>query len=216
MVSYALYQSDSKFKYWQSNWPLTDALRNQLRSIIHRSIVNEKSIYSDFGICLMDTSYLLSAIQFDVTTFVDDLIRLTLAILLGGLVGAERELSGQSAGLRTHVMVALGSAVFTLAGIATAGGDLQQVTRVVQGVAAGVGFLGAGAILKLDGDTKVRGLTTAGSIWVAAAMGTAAGLGEYALAASATIAALVVLVVLRPLSKRLDRYAKQLKKNPME
>lgn len=216
MVSYALYQSDSKVKYWQSNWSLTDSLRNQLRSIMHRSIVNEKSIYSDFGICLMDTSYLLSAIQFDVTTFVDDLIRLTLAILLGGLVGAERELSGQSAGLRTHVMVALGSAVFTLAGIATAGGDLQQVTRVVQGVAAGVGFLGAGAILKLDGDTKVRGLTTAGSIWVAAAMGTAAGLGEYALAASATIAALVVLVVLRPLSKRLDRYAKQLKKNPME
>lgn len=156
---------------------------------------------------MLETPYLLSAVQFDVTTFVDDLLRLSLAVFLGGMVGAERQMAGQSAGLRTHVMVALGSAVFTLAGIATAGGELQQVSRVVQGVAAGVGFLGAGAILRIDGDTKVKGLTTAGSIWVAAAMGTAAGLGEYALAASATIASLVVLVVLRPLGKRIDRLA---------
>ncbi|MBL8892429.1 MAG: MgtC/SapB family protein [Planctomycetaceae bacterium] len=158
---------------------------------------------------MLETPYLLSAMQFDVTTFFDDLVRLSLAVILGGMVGAERQLAGQSAGLRTHVMVALGSAVFTLAGIATAGGDMQQVTRVVQGVAAGVGFLGAGAILRIDGDTKVKGLTTAGSIWVAAAMGTAAGLGEYALAASATIASLVVLVVLRPLGKHLDGLARR-------
>lgn len=157
----------------------------------------------------MESLYLLSAIQFNVTTFVDDLIRLAIAILLGSIVGAERQLAGQSAGLRTHVMVALGSAVFTLAGISTAGGDLHQVTRVVQGVAAGVGFLGAGAILRMNGDAKVKGLTTAGSIWVAAAMGTSAGLGEYALAASATIASLAVLVILRPLSRRLDDYAKR-------
>ena len=158
---------------------------------------------------MIETSLLLSAFQFDVTTFVDDTIRLALAIILGSIVGAERQLAGQSAGLRTHVMVALGSAVFTLAGIATAGGDLHQVTRVVQGVAAGVGFLGAGAILRMNGDAKVRGLTTAGSIWVAAAMGTSAGLGEYALAASATIASFAVLVLLRPLSRRLDDYAKR-------
>ncbi|TWU20330.1 MgtC/SapB family protein [Bythopirellula polymerisocia] len=158
---------------------------------------------------MIETSLLLSALQFDVTTFVDDTIRLALAILLGSIVGAERQLAGQSAGLRTHVMVALGSAVFTLAGIATAGGNLYQVTRVVQGVAAGVGFLGAGAILRQNGDAKVRGLTTAGSIWVAAAMGTSAGLGEYALAASATIASLTVLVILRSLSRRLDDYAKR-------
>lgn len=158
---------------------------------------------------MFETPLLLSAISFDVTTFIDDLIRLAIAIGLGAVVGAERQLAGQSAGLRTHVMVALGSAVFTLAGVATAGGDLQQVTRVVQGVAAGVGFLGAGAILRMDGDTKVKGLTTAGSIWVAAAMGTSAGLGEYALAASATIASFFVLVVLRPLSKRLDEYSRR-------
>jgi putative Mg2+ transporter-C (MgtC) family protein len=152
---------------------------------------------------------LLSAYQFDVTTFVDDTIRLALAILLGSIVGAERQIAGQSAGLRTHVMVALGSAVFTLAGIATAGGDLHQVTRVIQGVAAGVGFLGAGAILRMNGDAKIRGLTTAGSIWVAAAMGTSAGLGEYALAAAATTASLAVLVVLRPLSRYLDDYSER-------
>lgn len=152
---------------------------------------------------------LLSAYQFDVTTFVDDTIRLALAILLGSIVGAERQIAGQSAGLRTHVMVALGSAVFTLAGIATAGGDLHQVTGVIQGVAAGVGFLGAGAILRMNGDAKIRGLTTAGSIWVAAAMGTSAGLGEYALAAAATTASLAVLVVLRPLSRYLDDYSER-------
>ncbi len=158
---------------------------------------------------MVETPVIFSALQFDVPTFFDDMLRLALAIFLGGIVGAERQLAGQSAGLRTHVMVALGSAVFTIAGIATAAGDLHQVTRVVQGVAAGVGFLGAGAILRIDGDTKVKGLTTAGSIWVAAAMGTAAGLGEYALAASATIASLIVLVVLRPISRRLDVYARR-------
>lgn len=158
---------------------------------------------------MIEPLLLLSAYQFDVTTFVDDTIRLALAILLGSIVGAERQIAGQSAGLRTHVMVALGSAVFTLAGIATAGGDLHQVTRVIQGVAAGVGFLGAGAILRMNGDAKIRGLTTAGSIWVAAAMGTSAGLGEYALAAAATIASVAVLVILRPLSRYLDDYAKR-------
>ncbi len=158
---------------------------------------------------MTETSFMLAALQFDVTTFFDDLIRLALAIILGGVIGAERQLAGQSAGLRTHVMVALGSAVFTIAGVATAGGDLHQVTRVVQGVAAGVGFLGAGAILRINGDTKVKGLTTAGSIWVAAAMGTSAGLGEYALAASATIASFVVLVALRPNSRLLDKFALQ-------
>ncbi len=157
-----------------------------------------------------ETDFIFPVINFDVTTFLEDMVRAGLAILLGGIVGAERQLAGQSAGLRTHVMVALGSAVFTLAGIASAGGDLHQVTRVVQGVAAGVGFLGAGAILKSEGDPKIKGLTTAGSIWVAAAMGTSAGLGEYALAASAAVASLVVLVVLRPLSRFLDeRYQRR-------
>ncbi len=141
--------------------------------------------------------------SFDFVVFQEDLLRLGLASVLGSIVGIERQLSGQSAGLRTHVMVATGAAVFTLVGLAV-GGD-QQVTRVVQGVASGVGFIGAGAILRSRADTSVRGLTTAGSIWVSAAMGSAAGLGEYPLAASAGCIAIFVLFALRPLSRWLSR-----------
>ncbi len=138
---------------------------------------------------------------FDLTTFSVDLLRLGLAMALGALIGAERQLAGQSAGLRTHVMVSIGAAIFTLAGLATAPTESNDVARVVQGVAAGIGFLGAGTIIKMNGDQQIRGLTTASSIWVAAAMGTAAGLGEFALAASSACIGLFVLVVMRPLSR---------------
>jgi putative Mg2+ transporter-C (MgtC) family protein len=142
--------------------------------------------------------------------FLVDLLRLGMALLLGGMVGVERQLAGQAAGLRTHVLVALGAAVFTLAGLATTGNENpSDVSRVVQGVAAGVGFIGAGAIMRSGQDTTVRGLTTAGSIWVAAAMGTAAGLGEWALSAAAGCSALVVLIVLRPLSRWLSSRASE-------
>ena len=141
----------------------------------------------------------------DMSVFLDDLLRLSIALLLGGLIGAERQISGHSAGLRTHVRVAVGAAVLTLVGLASTGD--QQVTRVVQGIASGVGFIGAGAILKAGGADRVKGLTTAGSIWVAAAMGTAAGLGEYALAAAAGCTAFFVLLVLRPASRWLSKFA---------
>tara|TARA_R110002096_G_scaffold217928_4_gene406021 strand:+ start:97 stop:573 length:477 start_codon:yes stop_codon:yes gene_type:complete len=145
---------------------------------------------------------------FDLQIFLDDLLRLGVALLLGGLIGAERQLAGQSAGLRTHVMVAMGATVLTLVGLSVAGD--QQVTRVVQGVASGIGFIGAGAILRARGDEKVKGLTTAASIWMSAAMGTAAGLGELPLAAAAGCAGLFVLAVLRPASRWLaKRAAKQ-------
>ncbi len=78
------------------------------------------------------------------------------------------------------------------------------MTRVVQGIAAGVGFLGAGTILKLDEEQKIKGLTTASSIWLASALGTLAGLGEYVPAAAATVIALVVLAVLRPVERLLQ------------
>lgn len=142
-------------------------------------------------------------IDFDTAVFVDDLVRLGLALCLGGVIGAERQLAGQSAGLRTHVMVAIGAATLTLVGLATSGDE--QVTRVVQGIASGVGFIGAGAILRDSGDGRVRGLTTASSIWVAAALGAAAGLGEYALAAAGGCIAILVLFVLKPLSRLLTR-----------
>lgn len=142
-------------------------------------------------------------INFELATFIQDFIRLVVALLLGSIIGIERQLAGHSAGLRTNILVSVGSAIFTLAGITAAGDNSQDVSRIVQGIAAGVGFLGAGTILKLSDISKVQGLTTASSIWVVAAMGTAAGLGEFALAASTVCIMLITLVILKPLSNKL-------------
>jgi putative Mg2+ transporter-C (MgtC) family protein len=102
------------------------------------------------------------------------------------------------------MMVCLGATVFTMVG--TAGADnTSDVTRVIQGVAAGVGFLGAGTILKLTDKLEVKGLTTAGSIWLAAALGVTIGMKLYTLAIAATLCCLVVLAVLRPLERGWDR-----------
>ena len=102
--------------------------------------------------------------------------RLLAAALLGGVVGFERQWEGKSAGIRTHMLVALGAAAFTLIPL-IAGADDQGVSRVIQGVAAGIGFLGAGLILPMREERKVRGLTTAANIWVTAAAGVAVGAG---------------------------------------
>ncbi|MCA3233720.1 MAG: MgtC/SapB family protein, partial [Cupriavidus sp.] len=96
------------------------------------------------------------------------LLRLTLAVLLGGLIGYEREVSGKPAGLRTHMLVAMGSALFVLVPL-QAGVPLTDMSRVLQGLISGIGFLGAGAIIKLNSEEDVRGLTTAASIWTVAA-----------------------------------------------
>jgi putative Mg2+ transporter-C (MgtC) family protein len=130
----------------------------------------------------------------------DAIVRLFVAASLGGLIGVERQLSGHWAGLRTHMMVALGAALFVSAGQRLApDGD---ATRVIQGIAAGIGFLGAGTILKLSDRLEVIGLTTASSIWLAAAVGTSAGLAMYTLAIAAMVLSLVVLAILLPLERR--------------
>jgi putative Mg2+ transporter-C (MgtC) family protein len=144
-------------------------------------------------------------LNFEMDVFVDDLTRIGAAALLGGLIGVERELSGHFAGLRTHMMVTIGCAMFVVAGLAISGDKQEEVTRVIQGIAAGIGFLGAGTILKNDGEHRITGLTTASSIWLAAALGTLAGLGEFVPAAAATVIALVVLGVLRPIERSLER-----------
>src|SRR5262245_62399512 len=105
--------------------------------------------------------------------------RLTLAAVLGGLLGYDREKAGKSAGLRTHMLVALGAAVFTLVPD-LAGTDVPSMGRVVQGIVAGIGFIGAGAILKQGEKGRVRGLTTAAGLWLTAAIGMAAGWGRAA------------------------------------
>jgi putative Mg2+ transporter-C (MgtC) family protein len=99
------------------------------------------------------------------------------------------------------MMVSIGCAIFVLGGLAVAGEQKESVTRVIQGIASGIGFLGAGTILKLDQKQEIKGLTTASSIWLAAALGTIAGLAEYALAFAAAIISLFVLGVLGPLEK---------------
>jgi putative Mg2+ transporter-C (MgtC) family protein len=144
--------------------------------------------------------------NFEMAVFLDDLARIGAAALVGGVLGLERELNGHFAGLRTHMMVAIGCAVFVVGGLAVSGTQSEAVTRVVQGVAAGVGFLGAGTILKLDEERKIKGLTTASSIWLAAALGTLAGLGEYVSAVAATVIAIIVLAVLRPLERALASF----------
>ncbi|MEO7152832.1 MAG: MgtC/SapB family protein [Burkholderiaceae bacterium] len=128
-------------------------------------------------------------------------LRIAVAILLGALIGYERELRQSSAGLRTHMLVALGAALFVLVP-QQAGVSEGDMSRVLQGVIAGVGFLGAGAVLKRDDTDQIRGLTTAASIWVTAAIGIAVGLGREATAVTGTIAVLLILAVLRRFARR--------------
>ncbi len=145
-------------------------------------------------------------LNFNWDIFVDDLTRIGAAAVLGGMLGLEREVSGHFAGLRTHMMVAIGCAMFVVGGLDVSGDKQEEVTRVIQGIAAGIGFLGAGTILKLDDEHRITGLTTASSIWLAAALGTLAGLGEFVPAAAAAAIALVVLAVLRPMERLLAHH----------
>jgi len=129
------------------------------------------------------------------------------ALLLAGLIGAQRGLAGKPAGLRTHMLVALGSAVLVIA-CRQSGMAGSDISRVIQGIAAGVGFIGGGAILKLSNHEEVRGLTTATSIWISTAVGVTAGLGNIALAILATCLALVVLTVFANVEVWMERRQK--------
>lgn len=121
-------------------------------------------------------------------------VRLLIAALLGGILGYEREHRGKAAGIRTHMLVCMGAALFVLVP-RLAGADDAALSRVVQGLVAGIGFLGAGTILK-DGvrsAAQVKGLTTAAGLWMTAAIGVAAGMGREATAVLSTLLALGVL-----------------------
>jgi putative Mg2+ transporter-C (MgtC) family protein len=104
------------------------------------------------------------------------IVRLAVAIALGAVVGLERQKEGKAAGMRTHMLVALGAAMFVLVPM-EAGMQVSDVSRIIQGLAAGIGFLGAGTIVKLSDTAEVKGLTSAASIWVTASVGMAAGGG---------------------------------------
>lgn len=121
-------------------------------------------------------------------------LRLLVAAILGGLLGYEREMQGKSAGVRTHMLVAIGAALFVLIP-QQAGASSADLSRVLQGLIAGVGFLGAGAIIMGTKDVETRGLTTAAGIWVTAAIGMAAGMGRESTAVLSTVIALLILSV---------------------
>src|SRR3954451_11158315 len=136
--------------------------------------------------------------------FLDDLLRIGAAALLGRVIGLERQWKGHWAGLRTHMMVTIGAAIFVIAGTTAGGHGEDGPSRVIQGVASGIGFLGAGTILKLGEKMEIKGLTTASSIWLAAALGIAAGLAEYSLAMASAAISLFILGVLGPIEKFLS------------
>lgn len=123
------------------------------------------------------------------------LFRLLAAMVLGGAIGLQREHAGKPAGLRTHMLVSMGACLFVLACI-THDFDNADLSRVIQGLATGIGFLGGGAILKLAADHEIKGLTTAAGIWTTAAIGVAVGLGHWGLAAMAVVMTLFTLAVL--------------------
>lgn len=121
-------------------------------------------------------------------------LRLLIAAMLGGVLGYEREKKGKPAGVRTHMLVAIGAAVFILIP-QQAGVSERDMTRVLQGLVAGVGFLGAGAIIRGGDNGEVKGLTTAAGIWLTAAIGMAAGMGREATAILCTVLAFAVLSI---------------------
>jgi len=129
--------------------------------------------------------------------------RLGVAALLGGLIGAERERVGKAAGLRTHMTVALGAAAFVLIVLETSAqpGDLS---RAIQGIAAGIGFIGAGTILKKTDTEDIQGLTTAATIWLTAGIGAAAGAGQGWMALICVLGAWVILSILTGVARWLN------------
>jgi putative Mg2+ transporter-C (MgtC) family protein len=138
-------------------------------------------------------------------------VRLIIAMIFGAVIGIQRERAGKPAGLRTHMLVSLGAAVFIIAS-GEFGMNPDSISRVIQGLVTGIGFLGAGAILKLYDKRAVEGLTTAAGIWMTAALGVAVGLGRFGLALVATLLAWMTLSLVRQLEHILNRGAR----NPEE
>lgn len=128
---------------------------------------------------------------------VEMVLRLLLATALGAIIGYQRERAGKSAGLRTHILICAGAALFTVASL-YGFGAVADPARVAAGIVAGIGFLGAGAIIRRD-EGVVAGLTTAATIWAVAAIGLAAGAGLYLVSAVTTAIILIVLCLPHPI-----------------
>lgn len=141
--------------------------------------------------------------------FLEIVLRLGAATLIGCALGLNREIRGKPAGMRTHALVALGTALVTLTGMVLAGQDGEfdsnSVSRVIQGVVAGIGFLGGGTILKSETGDQISGLTTAASLWVVACLGIACGVGLWLMALVALALALIVLIAGEAVERVLHR-----------
>jgi len=124
-------------------------------------------------------------------------LRFLLAVALGAGIGYQRERAGKAAGLRTHILVSSGAALFTLASIYGFGGAAVDISRVAAGVVVGIGFIGAGVILRGQREKEVAGLTTAAAIWITAAIGLAAGAGMYLVSVIATAVTVGILLLPR-------------------
>jgi putative Mg2+ transporter-C (MgtC) family protein len=139
----------------------------------------------------------------------ESLFRLSMAAAIGAVVGIDRDLRGKPAGMRTLSMVTLGSAILALVGAAMTlpdeRPDPSALSRVIQGIMAGIGFLGGGCILRDEAKLHVQGLTTAAAVWVSASLGVACGAGYWRVALLALAIALVVLVGGGPLERRIER-----------
>lgn len=126
-----------------------------------------------------------------------------LAVLLGGLIGLEREIHRKPAGLRTNILICLSAALFTHLALSISEEGFDSTSRILQGVITGVGFIGAGAVIR--GSHEIHGITTAASIWLVTGVGIACGFGMYDAAVGATVIALIVLWGLSPLDRRLRK-----------
>jgi putative Mg2+ transporter-C (MgtC) family protein len=155
------------------------------------------SAFSELAVTMPDTHQLVRVT-----------VRLLAALLVGTLIGLQRELTHKPAGLRTHMLLALGTALFVI-GAAESGISVDAQSRILQGLATGIGFLGAGAILKLTNEKEIHGLTTAAGIWMTAAASAVAGMGQVGVALIALCMALVVLVAFHKLEKKLGHRARK-------
>jgi putative Mg2+ transporter-C (MgtC) family protein len=134
----------------------------------------------------------------------DMMLRILLSVVFGGAIGYVREIKKKAAGLRTHILVCLGSSIFTIVSIMMSqSSSAVDPSRIAAGVVTGIGFIGAGAIFQSGGN--VMGLTTAASIWVAAAIGVAAGAGLYEIATFSTLLSLIVIQLLQVVERKFVR-----------
>ena len=132
------------------------------------------------------------------------IVRMIAATVLGAIVGFEREKAGKPAGLRTHMLVSLGTTVVVLACYGSGMGE-DALSRVIQGIVTGIGFIGAGSILKVEEQRDIKGLTTAAGLWMTAAIGVAVGLGSLGVAIIATFLTLIILALAGWLEARAEK-----------